>query len=268
MFRTRLISGIVLILLLLLFIWPGGWILWAGCFAISLIGLFELYRVFGIQKNLLGFIGYAALSVFYLDLKLHFLIADMLLVIGLLLLLLFAFVLTYPKYTAASVMQAFFGVLYVGVMLSFIYQTRAMDKGFYDVWLIFFCAWGCDTCAYCAGMLFGKHKLAPVLSPKKSVEGSVGGIAGAAALGTLYGCLLHVQYGFDAGRIGAYALICAIGAIFSQLGDLSASAIKRNYDIKDYGNLIPGHGGIMDRFDSVIVTAPMIYYLAYYLIHY
>jgi phosphatidate cytidylyltransferase len=267
MFRTRLISGIVLVLLLIAFIRPGGWLLWAGCLAISMIGLFELYRVFGIHNNLLGYLGYAALVVFYLDLQLHFLMTDMVLVIGILLLLLFVFVLTYPKYNASQVMQAFFGVLYVGVMLSYIFQTRRMATGVYDVWLIFFCAWGCDTCAYCTGMLFGKHKLAPILSPKKSIEGSIGGILGAAILGAIYACLLHVKYGFGTDRIGSYALICAIGAVFSQLGDLSASAIKRNYDIKDYGKLIPGHGGIMDRFDSVIVTAPMIYYLAYYLIH-
>ena len=108
-------------------------------------------------------------------------------------------------------------------------------------------------------MLIGKHKMAPVLSPKKSIEGAVGGIAGAVFLGVLYAWLTK-------GNLISYGIICGIGALISMVGDLAASAIKRNQNIKDYGNLIPGHGGILDRFDSVIFTAPIIYYLAVFLI--
>ena len=104
-------------------------------------------------------------------------------------------------------------------------------------------------------MLIGKHKMAPVLSPKKSVEGAVGGVAGAALLGMIYAWA-------TGGKMTEYAVICAAGALISMVGDLAASAIKRNQGIKDYGKLIPGHGGILDRFDSVIFTAPVIYYLA------
>ena len=128
------------------------------------------------------------------------------------------------------------------------------------LWLVFLSAWGCDTCAYCTGVLIGKHKLAPVLSPKKSIEGAVGGVVGAALLGALFGALAE-------GDPGLYAVICGVGAAASQIGDLAASAVKRQHDIKDYGTLIPGHGGILDRFDSVIVTAPMIYILALYFNH-
>ena len=152
-------------------------------------------------------------------------------------------------------MAAFFGVIYVAVMLSFIYLTRNLPDGKFLVWLIFLCSWGCDTCAYCVGMLIGKHKMAPVLSPKKSIEGAVGGVAGAALLGVIYATATH-------GKMAEYAVICAVGALISMVGDLAASAIKRNQNIKDYGKLIPGHGGILDRFDSVIITAPVIYYLA------
>ena len=123
------------------------------------------------------------------------------------------------------------------------------------MWLIFLCSWGCDTCAYCAGMLFGKHKMAPVLSPKKSVEGAVGGVAGAVLLGVIFAAVTK-------GPAAEYAAICGAGALISMVGDLAASAVKRNMEIKDYGKLIPGHGGILDRFDSVIFTAPVIYYLA------
>ena len=140
-------------------------------------------------------------------------------------------------------------------MLSYVYQTRMLPGGAYIVWLIFLCSWGCDTCAYCVGMLIGKHKMAPVLSPKKSIEGAVGGVVGAALLGVIYAAASQ-------GKIAEYALICGVGALISMVGDLAASAIKRNQNIKDYGKLIPGHGGILDRFDSVIITAPVIYYLA------
>ena len=102
--------------------------------------------------------------------------------------------------------------------------------------------------------------MAPVLSPKKSIEGGIGGVVGAALLGYLYGTF------FTPSAMGC-AVFCAAGAVLSQIGDLAASAIKRNHNIKDYGHLIPGHGGILDRFDSVIFTAPVIYILAAMVIH-
>ena len=130
-----------------------------------------------------------------------------------------------------------------------------MPDGKYLVWLIVLSSWGCDTCAYAVGMLIGKHKLAPVLSPKKSIEGAIGGVVGAALIGYIYGMFFWLDP-------PECALLCAVGAVVSQVGDLAASAIKRNHNIKDYGHLIPGHGGILDRFDSVIFTAPIIYILA------
>ena len=145
-------------------------------------------------------------------------------------------------------------------MLSFLYQTRVMDDGAFLVWLIFLSSWGCDTCAYCSGMLLGKHKLAPVLSPKKSVEGAVGGTLGAAALGLIFSTVFGGHMAQIENPQLACTLACAIAAVISQVGDLAASAVKRNHNVKDYGHLIPGHGGIMDRFDSMIFTAPAIYF--------
>ena len=110
-------------------------------------------------------------------------------------------------------------------------------------------------------MLIGKHKMAPVLSPKKSVEGGIGGIVGAALIGVLYALAIN-HWGNAGVSVFEFAVIGAAGGAISQVGDLAASAIKRYHNIKDYGKLIPGHGGILDRFDSVIFTAPIIYYLA------
>ena len=104
--------------------------------------------------------------------------------------------------------------------------------------------------------------MSPKLSPKKSVEGAVGGVVGAALLTALYCFIFREAMAIDTTQIWILSAISAVGALISMVGDLTASAIKRNYEIKDYGKLIPGHGGILDRFDSVIVTAPIIYALA------
>ena len=242
----------------LLTIISGGVILWTVLFCISVIGAGELYRAMGVHKDSFGLMeaaGYLGILLYYGAVALDFGRYGMMAVILSLILLLFVYVFSYPKYDAGQTSAAFFGILYVAVMLSFIYLTRNLEGGQFIVWLIFICSWGCDTCAYCVGMLIGKHKMAPVLSPKKSVEGAVGGVAGAALLGAVYAAATREP-------VAGYALICAVGALISMVGDLAASAVKRNQGIKDYGKLIPGHGGILDRFDSVIITAPIIYYMA------
>lgn len=258
MFKTRLISGIVLVIIALATIISGSWILLFTLLAVSLIGMRELYKVMKVSDEhvtVLELVGYLGAVLYYIAMKADFGNYGTMAIIISMILILFVYVFGYPKYHAEQVMAAFFGVVYVAVMLSFIYLTRSLPDGKFLVWLIFLCSWGCDTCAYCVGMLIGKHKMAPVLSPKKSIEGAVGGVAGAALLGVIYAAATQ-------GKMAEYALICAVGALISMVGDLAASAIKRNQNIKDYGKLIPGHGGILDRFDSVIITAPVIYYLA------
>lgn len=261
MFKTRLLSGILLVILALLTIISGGDILFATILIISLIGMTELYKILQINNKPLGFIGYAAAVLYFTIIRMGRADMVMLLVIGFLIAIMAMYVFTYPAYRSEHIMLAFFGLFYVGVMLSYVYQTRMLEQGAFLVWLIFLCSWGCDTSAYCVGVLIGKHKLAPVLSPKKSIEGAVGGVAGAALLGAVYALAINYFAAVDA-NILHYAVICAVGAVISQIGDLAASGIKRNHDIKDYGTLIPGHGGILDRFDSVIITAPIIYYMA------
>ena len=255
MFKTRLLSGIVLVAVALLTIISGGYVLFFTLLGISLIGMQELYKAMKVrtdQFNMLEIAGYAGAIIYYVLMAVNFERFGMMGVIIAFMLFMFVYVFTYPRFHAEQVMPAFFGVVYLAVMLSFIYLTRNLPDGKFLVWLIFLCSWGCDTCAYCVGMLIGKHKMAPVLSPKKSVEG---GIGGAALLGVIYAAATK-------GPMAEYALICAVGALISMVGDLAASAIKRNQGIKDYGKLIPGHGGILDRFDSVIFTAPAIYFLA------
>lgn len=267
MFKSRLISGILLVILALITVGSGGYILAATLWLISMIAFQELCLVCGIQENkkkqnTLEIVGYIFISLYYICMavlknqQIMIMIAVMALIVFLM-----VYVFKFPKYHASQIMSTYFAFIYAPVLFSFVYLTRELEYGVYFVWVIFISSWISDTCAYCVGMLLGKHKLAPVLSPKKSIEGSVGGIVGSAVVGALFGYFVAEQVIPEQQVTWIFALIGAIGSVVSQIGDLAASAIKRNYNIKDYGNLIPGHGGIMDRFDSVLVTAPMIYFL-------
>ena len=262
MFKTRLISGVILVAAAIVIMHFGGMLLLAVCAVISLIGLFEFYRAFGIHSSAPAVIGYIGAAAWYLNLAFTF-APELLILLAVLIAMLCAMVFRYPDYHPRQIFASFFGVIYVAVMLSFVWMTRDLDGGRFLVWLVFLCSWGCDTSAYCFGKLFGRHKMSPKLSPKKSVEGAVGGVIGAFVLTVIYGFIFRHPLGADvtAQQILLIALISAAGGLISMVGDLSASAIKRNYDIKDYGQLIPGHGGILDRFDSVIFTAPVIFYL-------
>lgn len=134
-------------------------------------------------------------------------------------------------------------------------------NGKYVYLLAFLGAWVCDTFAYFVGRFLGKHKLIPEISPKKTIEGSIGGIVFTIGGFALYG--LIVNSAFDQSL--SYIKLCALGlvlSVISQIGDLVASSIKRQYDIKDYGKLFPGHGGVLDRFDSVMLTAPALYVIS------
>lgn len=269
MFKTRLLSGILLVIIALITLIMGGPVLFVTVAAISMIGLRELYQIFHIENKSLGMVGYFFALLYYALLLMNAMgtlpgsLTDccMMLFMAFLICLMAVMVFAYPKYHPSQLMAVFFGFFYVAVMLSYIYQIRLLPDGVFTVWLVFICAWGCDTCAYCVGMLIGKHKMAPVLSPKKSVEGGIGGIVGAALIGALYALAIN-HWGNAGVAVMEFAIIGGVGGAISQIGDLAASAIKRNYNIKDYGKLIPGHGGILDRFDSVIFTAPIIYYLA------
>ena len=170
MFKTRLMSGIVLVVLALIVIISGGSITLGAALAISCIGMFELYRVFSFEKSVLGFAGYLAAIVYYGNLWGSFFDDKMLFVMGILILLMFVYVFSYPKYNAKQIFAAFFGIFYVAVMLSYVYQIRMLDNGVYLAFLLFICSWGCDTCAYCVGVLIGKHKMSPKLSPRNPLK--------------------------------------------------------------------------------------------------
>lgn len=268
MFKTRLFSGIVLTIITVLATWLGGPLLMLELLTIAVVGLFEFYRATGVMGDnrksafytagVIGTCAYGAAAFLFHSQTTYL----CLIVCTVFFAMMLIYVVSFPKYESIQAISAFFGFIYVSVMIMFIYLTRELETGIYVVWLIYITSWICDTFAYCTGRLFGKHKLAKVLSPKKSIEGSVGGVAGSALVAFLIGHFLLESRLSMENVTYVYVLIATIGAIISQIGDLTASAIKRNHDIKDYGTLIPGHGGILDRYDSVIFTAPMIYFLA------
>ncbi len=265
--KTRVISGIVIALVLAAVLIPGGYILASALLIVSLIGFYELMAACGIHEegkkvNILEACGYVSILVHYIQMMLirdfrYYIFAVMFAFF----LIMACYVLAFPRFSSAKAMSCFFCFIYVPVNISFVYLLRIGHLGIYFAWIPFI-AWVCDTCAYFVGRAIGKHKLVPVLSPKKTVEGAIGGIIGAVLVGAIFGYLLYRNVTHDTGVIFVLMLITFAGSIISQIGDLLASGIKRDHGIKDYGNVIPGHGGIMDRFDSVIFVTPCIYFLA------
>lgn len=156
-----------------------------------------------------------------------------------------------------DVSAVFMSVSYIAVSFTSMALTRYTLNGQYTFVLVFVAAWMCDSFAYFTGRFFGKHKLAPHLSPKKTVEGSIGGIVFAVLGCVLYGLAIEKITGLNA----RYLVLAATGlilSIVSQIGDLWASLIKREYGVKDYSQMMPGHGGIMDRFDSIIAISTIL----------
>ncbi len=265
-FMIRLRSSVILTVLAAAALWCGGIVLFLAVAAVSFIGLFEMLKALGLRKTGLEAAAYMGAAIYLeavwlgWDKWLQFaLLLAFLLIIG-------TYVFSFPKYTAGQMMSAVFSVLYIPVMLSYLYRVDALTDSMLYSCLVLLPAWVSDVGAYCVGMLIGKTKLTPVLSPKKTVEGAVGAVIFAAAVGALFGFLFRRSFDLFAAPPLAVMILFACGSVLGQIGDLIASAIKRDRSLKDYGNIIPGHGGIMDRFDSVIVTAPVIYYLILLLI--
>ncbi len=282
-FMIRFRSSVILMAVAIAAMVFGEYVLFGVIVLISLIGLMELYRVVGVNRSKAGAVGYGIAVLYFIyqaftyfimpeinlgDFMRHKVLfniwnnADLIIMALLIIILLAVYVLTFPKYNSEQITMVFFGFFYVVMALMYIFKTRQISGGEYAVWLIFIGSWGSDTMAYVVGRKLGKTKIAPKLSPKKSLEGLIGGIVGAALIGIIFAVIFRTQLleSFS-NPILIFGLTGAIGSVVSQIGDMAASAIKRNKGIKDYGTLIPGHGGILDRFDSVIFIAPIVYFM-------
>lgn len=245
----RALSGTVLVLLTFFLLFKGGLFTSLYIFILSIIGIREFYAALeniGIRPikeigyiSCIGFLFYS-LNVERLSLKLMALIIIVLLIVLSLI----------RKANFKDLFITLVGIFYI----PFLFQHIIYLEGSIYLWLVFIIAWGTDTFAYLTGMLFGKTKLCPKISPKKTVEGSIGGILGAVILTFFY-----TNY-FNLFPMWKFILISMMGAVLAQVGDLTASKIKRITGIKDYGFIMPGHGGVLDRFDSILFIAPYVYY--------
>lgn len=271
--RTRIISGVIMATGGVITLLIGGWFAGMVVMLIALGAYYELCKACKVLDNnkpvnLATVIGYLAIVLYYVNMVWgtgeYKDILNVVMLIIVVLWQLAVYVFTYPRFKSGQIMSGVFNLLYAPFMLSFLYPMMTeFERGKYIVFLVFVASSISDAFAYFVGVSLGKHKLAPVVSPKKSIEGSIGGILGAALIGLIYAIILN-QLGIFAQKeiIWAFPLIGGLGSVVSQIGDLAASAIKRDHEIKDYSKLIPGHGGIMDRMDSICVTTPIIYYLA------
>jgi phosphatidate cytidylyltransferase len=155
------------------------------------------------------------------------------------------------------------GILYIGWLLSHLVALRGLDSGRNWVFLVLFVTWVSDTTAFLVGRGLGRHKLAPTISPGKTWEGTIGGICGGIAVSSLFFTPTPLQLPLTSGQA---ILLGAITSILGQVGDLVESLLKRNLGVKDSGNLMPGHGGILDRIDSLILAGIVVYYYAVWVV--
>lgn len=255
--------GALMIAPFFIFVFLGGIFLKAFVFLLSLLAMYEFYNA--VKKADFKPISIAG----YLLLILYYAISNdfekMMYILILASFLLMIIPVINLKYTFIDISLTLLGFMYAGILFSFVYLVNAKPYGNYLVFLIFIGSWLSDTAAYYAGKNFGKHKLCPKVSPKKTIEGSVGGLLGAVIFCGIFG--IFVQSKVNVMPVYHYFIIGFLCGIFGQFGDLVASSIKRYSGIKDYSNLIPGHGGILDRFDSIIYSAAVVFFYLLFVIN-
>ncbi len=285
--KTRVISGLIMLPLLVV-VFINGYVLYAAAFIIAIMAVKEFYNGFRAMdiRPSYPIAVVAAVCLFAIgitnDVSLQ---GDVLSrgwieffrISGSKIYLLWAFgcvlacllyMFRVKKVKMEDAMATLVGIFYI-VFFSFHIALISQDPVMnIMVWFVILSAFGTDIMAYFSGYLFGKHKLCPNISPKKTIEGSIGGTLGSIVLCVAFGYFFvkDITVWTDS-DIVHYIMIGLLGGIVSQLGDLTASVFKRRMGIKDYGNLIPGHGGILDRFDSVLFTGPLVYYYTVFVIY-
>jgi phosphatidate cytidylyltransferase len=162
------------------------------------------------------------------------------------------------KHNLIDISLTIFAIFYVVFLISFVILTRNLENGEYYIWLVFIGAFATDTFAYFTGRLIGRVKIIPEISPKKTVEGSIGGVIGCIAVTVVYGFIINKYIGNI--HIINFIILGILNGVISQIGDWSASAIKRFVNVKDFGKIMPGHGGVLDRMDSILFVAPVVYF--------
>lgn len=275
--KQRLITAaIIFVVMLIVMLLSWTYLFPVVLSALSVIAIFEVLRVFNVHKrffiSVAAYVVAAALPIVaYLMRDLGYKASDYILVMALTLfcLMLYLFMVSVFERGAVpfnEISGAFMITAYVVSAFSSLSVVRQIDKvGFFSLGLVIVVSWITDSCAYIVGSLIGKHKLIPEISPKKTVEGAVGGIVCAGVATMLYGFVISLIRTDIKADYLVLAISGVVLSVISQMGDLLASVIKREHNVKDYGTLLPGHGGIMDRFDSILAvsTATMIISLVF-----
>ncbi len=263
--KTRVITGvgIFVVAVLLIILAPFTPVFCIGMAALALAATFEILRVFGVNKEwhiaapsyLLSLaLPFSAYFVKDGEARIIFILIMASVLFSFLVYLLGVAVFSHKKIKFVLVAAVFMAVIYLIVSFTSLSLLMYVEKGICYFGTIIISSWGCDAGAYFIGSKFGKHKLIPDVSPNKSVEGAIGGVAVSVLLNVLYGWILSIT-GVAAINYVALAVLGLILSVVAMVGDLIASLIKREYGIKDYSNILPGHGGIIDRFDSVFPIA-------------
>lgn len=232
---------------------------------VSLIGMHELYTSFSQQKKwplIVLYYVFALMilsSLFIRDFNIINSDAIIYVLLTYLMLLCISAVLFNDIIKLNDILISFFSLVYSVVFTSHLALIRMLEHGICLIFIPLIGAWMTDTFAYFGGLLFGKHKLIPKISPNKTIEGSISGIIGCILMSFIFAYIISF-FGYKTNylNLGIIALTCSI---LSQFGDLTASMIKRECGVKDFGNIMPGHGGILDRIDSLIFISPIVYYI-------
>lgn len=259
----RVISGLTLFpLVVIILVFGNKYIIDIAIAIVAAMSLHEYFNAFKEKANPVIWIGYLASALIAL---IHIIPVEHAITIVSVLLptaiavLFLQVILTNMKTNVKDIAITFFGICYIPLFLMFVSLIYGNENGKLLVWYIFMCAWGTDIFAYMTGKLIGKHKFS-LISPNKSIEGCLGGIIGAIVLSLLCTFIFNNFFDMHFSYISTI-IISIILSIIGQIGDFAASSIKRHVGIKDFSNLIPGHGGMLDRIDSVIFIAPYAYML-------
>jgi phosphatidate cytidylyltransferase len=255
--KQRIITGIVAAALFLPIVIFGGLPFILLTYALATIGLSELFRMKNI--NLLSFqalISFLLLWAFLLPTEQVLPIAKTELLLIVVLLLLTYTVITKNTFTFDEAGFVLLSTLYVGIGFHYFIETRL--AGLHYIFYALFIIWATDTGAYFIGRAIGKRKLWPEISPNKTIEGSLGGIISAVIVAAVYNVIADF-----AQTLAALLMMTVVLSIFGQIGDLVESAFKRHYGVKDSGKILPGHGGILDRFDSLLFILPFLHFFQF-----
>lgn len=285
--KTRIISGTVAAVILFIIMQLPPFIMGLAVFAVSLVSLYEFYQCVRRENyNPIRTIGFFTSAVFFMYLissayvnetngtllkelyKTLFRQDIIYLFIYLATVCLLLQLVFRPKrFALKDVAVTLLGIAYIPFLISFIFMVRLMEYGYELSWLIMIGTFSTDIFAYFTGKFFGKRKLIPEISPNKTIAGGIGGIAGSIVCTTLFGIIYINGFTKLDMNILHYPVLGILCGTVAQLGDWAASAIKRNVGVKDFGNIMPGHGGLLDRIDSLLFVAPTVYfYIKFFII--